>query len=1491
MPEEIQQEEKVMSSTAVEFTEEEVPEAPVEPYEYSEDRPLIQDFNRRYVDALNEASRESAFGRSPVPAFSSILNDPNYDANDRASKILESVGSIAERVPEEDVVEESVTTGPRTWFQDAMDFTFKLANPTVAISMQIAKDNARDVPDLKSTSKEAMLEARAYVASIPSSEQLNPQEKEDAAFLKYMEFMTARVADDIGWNTGTVGDLAGFLLPQENIRYEEVADILGVEYGAMDAIDYRDFLGRMSAYVRSEAPDKRQEMVESLIASWPEIHGNNRLSLVDTLQVISGEASFEDSARTFDNYAERIDQATLGGATLGKVLSGAIKGFGAIKTASKLKNVEAVTDLVTAGSQGILKEANITPMEAASSLNPLESTNTLVKGADNTYATEVGLIQRDTDIYLEAASKVNTFGLGLSADEQLLARNKAVKTLEDRGGVYEVVAEPINDVSFQVSYRVQGEEGSTIVTHAYTQDEVGGFVSVGGADHIPFDMKATSPVFRFVGDRKELVALPEQLQFKGNLIQGMYDEAVRSALAPNGKKLASKEMKQLEHVLMKGDEAVDELGYNVGKVYTPDELMSEGVEGVRLNERQVSAYQDIRKVMDHLHATKNKEIIDLWKAKGVKLAYQGEDTIPVKMYDTPADAKNAFGMAETRSHWIVDDTNKVHAFESPSELSTELLEKMYAQGYKLTRATERRYFKGPDTNLEWAFTKAEDIREPGGIVLSYRQGYMPRIKKDAFYFVKEKNDIKVGGKIIQGGGTKTVRYFDNFGDASKYSEDLNKDNPGKYTVLADRELSGTDLEHEFIQISGGLFTGKRSEGVPFGLDGTEGTRAGGLEAIQRYVRNIARNVPMSLYRVGLQQRWLNHAKDVGALSKGYTGSFEDAIHGRHIDLQNTSSKFLTDAHNQISFLTGVRTDDEMAMLARYREVAKWFEGGGKLGKWMSRKILNTSVDGITSAIRGANFHLLLGLYNPAQFPIQASGAFLAITIHPVHGLKAVGQMLAYATLDNVLGNPAQKAKALAQMRKQGFDVDGYEAWTKSGLKESILKSNLDYNSIFTDLPYDAGILNKVLSNSTFFHKSGELVSARVAFATAFNYWREANKGKEVTDEALKTILARTETLRLNMTRANSAKFQQGALSIPTQFQQVNTKFFEKLLGRGELTSAEKHRLWIGQTVLFGAAGIPLAKSILPHFLESINPLLPEENRIDALNASPETLNAVNNGMLAWMINDYMDINSVITGRMALGQNFVENLFGLATESVSVLDIALGPTKNLWDGAKDSLSRTLTALTFTMNAEDAAPEDYAAVTQILVESLANIPSSSRNVMKSYDMTHSQFFRNRAGKAIAEWGDLNTQTIVAQAFGFSSEEVAYYHELNNRNLGVIPKTVFQSDSDRIVRFLVDMNTTNDEDRARRYGFAVNAVLTKYKNPADRVRLIQEVKEKTKNPSDPWGKLMLSVIRDWESDLQNGLSEIHARASIKSNPAVARQFANRGMNSAVKEPEGKK
>lgn len=1337
---------------------------------------------------------------------------------------------------------------------------------------------------VRDESDQAMREARAFVTSLPSWRQLKPEEQDKAVWAAYLNQQLARVGDEIGFNWQTAADFAGYLVPQENVRLAQVAKILGAEYSAKDYVNYADFYGSLAGKMETLPIEQRQKVVEEVIAAWPEIHGNNRVALADFLgRALTGD--YSEWLLQTENALERVDQAflTLG---MGRIATGTLKSFNALRLASKANNIEATADIVRAGSQASLKSAGIDPLDAASVLNPTKDVSTFVKGTDNTHAKAVTDIQSDVDVYLEVVDQVSPSGLGLRPEEQAEVISRRRKDIANRENVSDVEVVSQDNLGFTLRYNTVGADGvksSQTVEQTFLKDDVGGLNYTGQkGGYIPLDAHVTSPNFRQVADREWTIEIPQQLQFQGAKIRASYDQAIRAALKP----INRSGMRKVDDVLQMGNDWMDEAGKNVGKVFTKDELVNQGVNGVKLSAKEYTAYTNMRKIFDHMYWQKNKEIRQVREANGIQSVRMADGAeVAARTYEDSASAAAAFRATESRSHWAIIQRGdgEIRSFSGAEDLSKAELDGLYKDGYRLANAREGQLFSRNGVNTEWAFVKADEIYQPSR-VLNYRTGYVPRIAKDGHYFVKSVSDAHIGGRVIKGGNLKTVRYFDNKTDADVYAATMKTENGGEYVVRHDREMSSTEVDGEWTNIMGGLFTGARSsEPIKFGLEGTKGRTEGVLEGLQRYVSHLARNLPVSLYREGLQQRWLNHAKDMGALPANYQGGFRSAVDA--INPSHAMVRYFQDTHHQTSLISGVRVASELKMLAAQRAVAEMAEKSPVLGKWLSRQIRANTAEEYAGTVRGAVFHLMLGCWNPAQFGIQASGALVAMSISPVHGAKAAGQSLGYAAADVLIGNPKAKAAFIQRMRDRGIDMDGYEAWDKSGLRDSITHTNLDYKTLWDDAPYDAGVVSRVVGTNTMFFKAGELVNARISFATAFNEWRAkpGNAKRTVNETALREIISRTEVFRLNMTKANTAKFQQGLTSVPTQFQQVNTKFLEKLLGKGELTGAEKTRLLVGQAALFGAAGVPLLTTATPWILDGINKFLPEEDQVNALNTDPVRLNAIYNGLAGAMVNDYMNVNNVITGRIALGQDFIENVKGfIFDKELNIMDTAMGPFSSVYESGRTALDRMRTAFNMVATADEVTVEDIAGVAEVMVRSLADLPSSSRNLIKAYDMTNSHFFKNKDGRPIAEWGDQNLQTIVAQALGFSTTEVADWHELNSRYKNTEPRGTKQTEAKRIVRFLNDMhNAELTSDTYRYNAMAVNAIMTKYTQVEDRVALIGEIEKMMDEPGNQWGKILNNILKDWHSEAQNGIGELQNHLALKSSPALARQLQKAGVN----------
>jgi len=1248
----------------------------------------------------------------------------------------------------------------------------------------------------------------------------------------------------------------------------------------MDSVDPTAFLGRLSGHIKSLPPEDSVAMIDTIVEAWPEILGDNRLWLSVLLNDLTGDYSVD--AKQVENALGKADKLAFAAYPL-LVVKNIFKSFNAINRAAKLDNVEGVTDLVNKGTDGKLVKDGVDIQDAASSAMPLKSTDGLIPGSNNKHADKVMKQNEEIDAFLGEVDSVNTFGLGLTEAEKTSSIERKISSLHKRPEVTGIEVEKIDGQGFTITYSNTSYDTPDVLdlpqreTVAFTKDEVGNFHYKGNkGDHYNLDNNVVgliSPNTRFGSDKDFIVELPQEMQFQSGKIRSSYDSAIRAAYKPGGKRLSKKEHVSLNNLLLSGDKAE--------KVYDYETLTTVGVDGVKYSAREAQAYQGIRKVVDHMYHAKDKQIADSMRANNVKvMQWKGRD-VAAKAYDSSSSALTARRQTDNSRMIAVDDGIDVKNID---DITDEDLNKYYDKGFKLVRSDKDTYLPSGGTNVEWALVKHDKLESPGAGVLSQRVGYMPKISKEGHFFVKEVVEMSVGGKALSGGALKTIRYFNNRADARKFQDDLKELNPDtKYELLADRELSAGDREMEYTNISGGLFNGARSrEPIPFGLDGVEGERVDALGSLNRYVDHLGKQMPYNLYRMGLRERWVNSALELGALkSKRGDMPFDNLV--ADLDDKHPSYAFLKDAHQEVQVISSVPTETEKAMRTRTTQMALWFEESGIIGgKRIAASLHGTNalVDAANSA-RSLTFHAMLGMFNPAQFAVQASGSIVAMSVNPILAAKAIPKSMAYSVLDMV--DIRKLDGALDSLKADGFDVEGYKLWRESGIKHSVTSSNVDYQSITEGVPYDAGVLRRLLANDTMFFKSGELVNARISFATAVEWWKTQNKGKELTSDALSDIVKRTEHYRLNMTGANQAKFQKGITSLPLQFQQVVTKFVEKLANK-DFTGKEKTRLVAGQALFFGSMGLPFVNAFVPSALESIgidftDPFEADGSLkvgMDASNTDPATLNLVKNGVMGWMFQDYLDINSVIGGRMTLGKELFENVFS-TTEPVALPTMILGPTGNIYDKTVGGFTNFFSAWNTVAYADEVGIDKVAAVTKLLSRTLLEIPSSSHSLLKAHDMANSQFYKNKAGRPIFEWTDNNMQTILFQAFGFGPQETQDWYEIMGRNGGKVPAGNQNSDAKRILK-LMSMLEAVGEDKKEIVALSISAIRNKYKKE-DQDKIMDYIKQAIKEPKDSWEKAVSGVVEDWTSEMNDGVLHLYRNANIRTNQRVAKEIQTAG------------
>ena len=508
----------------------------------------------------------------------------------------------------------------------------------------------------------------------------------------------------------------------------------------------------------------------------------------------------------------------------------------------------------------------------------------------------------------------------------------------------------------------------------------------------------------------------------------------------------------------------------------------------------------------------------------------------------------------------------------------------------------------------------------------------------------------------------------------------------------------------------------------------------------------------------MEQTWMNTARARWGLGHDYRGTFQDAV--KHIsDSLSTSERAEAEkSHMQLALQMKIPTTEERAIRTWTRDLAERIETGGNSGlrKGAARALHRFDSRDPVNAILSSSFHLVLGMWNFSQMVVQGLGLTVPLGIDPLRAPKHLAQTLALGTLDQVLDPTAlnlSKARigtALSQKIGAGAGDglgDLHKSWTMSGLRESIISNNPEYEALSKGLPYDRTLLQKVLSSSTVWYKSGNLAYSRYSWAAAFDWWkRQPGNARRVIDtKSVDEIRARADTYLLHMNRAVRATNQTGAWRIPSLYTNVFFKYAEALTGK-ELTRKEKITLLMSQGFLFGYAGVPMLSDVGDWAIKKMGLELNEEQK-----------DIARSGFLQHAVHEYLGLNVDIAGRASIMKGLYEDIHGLLFGGESLGEVAAGAAGGI---IGKRAAETLTALynlgrTVPAASEDIAPDIHAAA----VDATLDMISSWRNLSAAREISTSRLFKDRRGDILVrlEEGEINTQTKIAMALGLSHSEL--------------------------------------------------------------------------------------------------------------------------------------
>lgn len=1003
----------------------------------------------------------------------------------------------------------------------------------------------------------------------------------DKAFLEqeFYKRKLTEISDGIG-TFETIKDVGMFMLPTIGVDLAEIT-------GGNVFTSYEDFK-KLARNFWSLPMEDRLYIFPNLMKDF--IDASDTLGIENKTKAVTFMATLFDPKREsqldLENALEKTDWALI--AT--PLITGAykvIKGYNTIRKVAASGDIRKAADINTAalGDETVAASVNQDATVSGANVSPFKYEEILPEATDGLAEESTKLAsaiearraatQKELDDIIagEAILKESS----LTEKEQILVQQNSLSDVEQlKDKLYEESGYHLTDADitgrtetgFTVSYKLDGIKKEQVVD--YKVSDIGNFDYLSAGQ---IQTKIWSPQVWMDRILKDSVEVATRINFAQHKVLGNLQNASRSAV----KGLSKKQRKDVDSVLLAGD------AWNKGEgiTFSITDLtqgISVGDRMVRLSPKEVSSYYAQRDIFDALHFLKNDQVrsdLDFHGWKGVDAGIElekGRDVI-AKPYETLGSIPNEL---YEKTFKILDTRGK-----GTLRLSSRMkLKELYEKDYRIAKMRSPSAF-GKDL-VDYALVKAGNITDLPAIVLNKKKGYVPKISEDGWFWVKKAESVTRNGRVAS--KISTIRAFDNMRDARKFSDDLNsKAADGvKYEPKRDRELTITEREDEILAEAGGLITGHRSSReIKFGLgEGTELKRVSAYEAMQRNLQHISTQIPINEWRMGMVKRWTNSAnKYIDNPKKGLDAEIVHAQKGSQEEVALRSSR------EWIRDQLHIPTEAEQ----------RWSNMTGRMGEWMEgkpfldpsikavsprRAMMNISSKDPFAAMRGAAFHTLLGWFNPAQLFVQAQGASIALALDPIAAPKRLKDYMALRAAYHVRDNPgAIKATAKASLMDAEELQSMVSQLNKTGLFESV-KATADYNAAAQGYGTAMDAVRRAADKGLFIYTEGERFTRGYSFLTARAKWLKANPGKTIDDAALKDILTSTTTGMLNLTRANRAHWQKGAWSLPTQFQQVTTKFIENMMpnilpgAARKFSAGEKTRIMAGQLFLYGGAGVP-----------------------------------------------------------------------------------------------------------------------------------------------------------------------------------------------------------------------------------------------------------------------------------------------------------------------------
>lgn len=663
-------------------------------------------------------------------------------------------------------------------------------------------------------------------------------------------------------------------------------------------------------------------------------------------------------------------------------------------------------------------------------------------------------------------------------------------------------------------------------------------------------------------------------------------------------------------------------------------------------------------------------------------------------------------------------------------------------------------------------------------VLHYSIGYMPRVYKPGYFYVKSVR------------GYNTLGAFKGHKEAHEWIKAEGKE--GKYVVVRDHQRTPEQIESDGVDSVGGLwFMPRRAEG---GL--TNPKTGESLEVLdigqstQMYLTSISQMLPLNEYRQGVLGQYVR-AVNAAAGKHGGQGFLNTSDVVRS-DIQTGDvgvDRTLKATRDYVLQHISARSMEETWMDSALTAFIDYAEGGQVLGGGFRNAAMWGLHSDPVARAKGAVFHAYLGGFNLAQLFVQSQNAVLAMSTHPKYAVPALYDALKMRT---ILLMDREAINALSVKSGVGYgeaydDLAKLGWWDREKTQAAGMLRSGYLDSIFRQADYSSQLngvggctmqgVRAILKAGAKPFEEGELWARLVSYNIAKRQHFARTGSKVLRDEDIQSVVQESLRINLNMQKENAAVWQKGPIGVPTQFLQVYAKFMEATIGglfgktnaktggRIGLTKAESARVLGAQLAMYGMVGVPLAQQLQGYiaagwgYVTDTGQPDVQSFRVD----HPGMIEAYEEGAMGAML-DAFGLNIDVSDRFSLLASYNDNIVYALMETFLKADDRIGqdglrldsaaPIMGVYTRASDRVHTMITRIGGLANIGEAKPEDMAR----MVSDLATVFSSLNNIEKVRMWQQLGHLTSRSGNPTIRWdtGTMNPQTQFAAMIGLSTDD---------------------------------------------------------------------------------------------------------------------------------------